>query len=38
LLTSNYEKFEEIHGKLSSSHEDLRLSQDRLKLAHEASM
>src|SRR4051812_33327728 len=38
LLTSNYEKLEESHVKLSSSHEDLLVSPGRLKLADEAIM
>ena len=36
LLTSNYGKLEESHEKLSGTHEDLLISNDGLKLAHEA--
>jgi hypothetical protein len=36
LLTSNYGKLEESHKKLSGTYEDLLISHDGLKLAHEA--
>jgi hypothetical protein len=36
LLTSNYGALEESNGKLSSSHDDLLVSYNRLKLAHES--
>jgi hypothetical protein len=38
LLTSNYRKVEENHENLSSSHGDLLVSYNGLKLAHEATM
>ena len=38
LLTSNYRELEESHEKLSGSHNDLLISYDGLKLAHEASI
>jgi hypothetical protein len=37
-LSSNYGKLEEIHGKISRSHEDILVSHDRLKLDREVGM